>query len=573
MNRKCKLFGIGLLTGFLCFQCGNNDNIAGNAVQTGNAKGKLSRSDGTPAAGVTVYFYDVDNNPRTGLSKVMAATDSTVTDSNGAFTDSLPDGQYNMIAGDDSTGVYQDSVEIAGDTAIFPDDTLKPFGSLAGVVRLQPGHDSRKVFLLVMGTNKWAVPSDPIGNFSFQNMAEGQYTARILSTLDDYAVLDTSFKIMAGKVATLSDTIFLHYTGIPVPQGLTISYDTLKQLVTLTWNTPTTGRSVQGYNVYRKHSDSTSFQKMAAVISGTSFIDSTAYQDQTYQYKVAAVDTTDAEGTKSEAKSVTAIGAFSVSDTIFTISQLGTPLALQIDKVGNYVLVNGIGSVVQSTKPARIERYSHLGVLINSWDIPGGIEGNYTYNNIAIHDTGSIFAVTKTNEILEFDTAGNLRSQFQFPGTVRGFTIFKDTLFVGDREAHKILAYTINGDSLYSWGTDGIGNGQFKTIVAITTDARGRLYVEDLHDNARIQAFEKTGTFLYSVDLGSLDIVSVNLDVSGNLITISPANSLYAFDATTGSFEFVCKSIPNINKVIEATTVEIIAFTWEGHLIRLRRFL
>ncbi len=77
--------------------------------------------------------------------------------------------------------------------------------------------------MLIFGTNTFTVPADSIGNFSLSNIAEGSYSVRILTTLDDYTPKDTTLTITSGASETLPDTLTLPFTGIPVVQGLSVN--------------------------------------------------------------------------------------------------------------------------------------------------------------------------------------------------------------------------------------------------------------------------------------------------------------------------------------------------------------
>ena len=494
--------------------------------------GTLYGPDGkTPAKGAKVYFIPVDHNPRQGLPKALVAVpESTTTNESGIYTvDSLPAGTYNLLASGNGDLAYQDSVTVLADTQtqVSP-DTLKTPGSLRGVVRLQPGHDARKVFLIALGTNTFVSPGDSIGNFALPNMAEGQYSIRILSVLDDYGVLDTSLAVRAGLADTLADTIVLPYTGIPIPSGLKIGYDTLTQIVTLTWNKPTTGRAIKGYNVYRKHADSTSFVKIAGVIADTFCVDSSAVQDQTYEYKVAVVDSQDTEGTKNQAASVVAVSAYTFAAR-FTY-QDSSPINvfdIETDTDGNiYVLdkYRGDSSRVVKFTSAYLQDLTWPNMRVSGEpDLVIGDSGRlYLVNpsrdridvltgdgqivdsipNAGIFDNG-INAGGKLDvanqKIYVLDVEGTLRT-FTFDGSLQDFVLlpYYGYFVAGNANdvyltyAHEIIHISLNGTILSRWGSQGSGRGQFEYARQIDLTADSSLFVID-ERNSRIQEFTTAG--------------------------------------------------------------------------------
>jgi hypothetical protein len=445
-------------------------------------------------------------------------------------------------------------------------------GSISGKIELQGTDDPKTVFILFMGSNTFTRPTDLAGNFTATSMAKGKYAVTLITTLDDYAVMDTSFVITAGRDSVIPQPIVMNYTGIPVPKGLRIEYDTMKQIVTLYWNTPTTGRPLMGYNIYRKHQDS-ALVLLRADWTDTVYHDSTGMQDITYDYRVSAIDTNTMEGTRSASVSVTVSPAFSITDTLFTIGGYGWIYAVERDAYDNYVVVNG---TAYYPTPAKIERYTAAGALINSWDIPGGVEESYGFNCIALGDSNTIFVVTKDNKVIRYDTAGGLLSQFQYPGTARGIGLLRDTLYIGDRAAHIVRAYNSAGDSLFAWGSNGNGNGQFVSIVTIRSDtSQNNILVEDL-DNypARIQLFDRNGNFISFFTLGtSFDFGE--LDVRNDTILVCSGWGIGSF-TTNGSLIFRYRtwnpsSLGFIIALFDNFTNDPILFKRTGEVIRLTR--
>src|SRR3989339_1018119 len=302
---------------FACSKPSGPDDNTATGSETGNVAltGKLYHLNGLPAKNARVQFITVDHNP-SGLGKVRTIADTVTTDTNGNYSvDSLLPGEYNIFGDLGSELAYVDSIIVSDSDTVVPPDTLKAPGSLAGTIELEPGDDRRTLFVILFGTTTSLHLTDSLGRFALSNMAEGPYSVRILTTLDTYEPKDTSLAIRAGLADTAISPIRLRYKGIPIPKNLQIQYDTLKQLVTLTWNRPTTGAPVSGYNIYRKNQDS-SLVLLKPDWQDTVFSDSTAIQDQTYEYRLAALDTQNTEGVKTAAVSVKIVSAFSLSDSL-----------------------------------------------------------------------------------------------------------------------------------------------------------------------------------------------------------------------------------------------------------------
>ena len=272
--------------------------IGGTDTGNPNIAGVLYNKDGSRAKNAKVRVIPSDYNPRNGSSALMRF-DSTITDDTGGYYfDSLPADTYNVFGSGEKGVSYQDSIAVVQDAKIrIPSDTLKAPGSLQGVVRLQPGDDCRTVFVIMMGTTMWTMPVDSLGNFSLSNCAEGDYHVRVITTLDQYQPMDMVITVLSGKNKVLSDTIVQKYTGIPIPTGVRLVYDTLKQLVTLIWDKadPTL---VKGYCVYQSNVDlNTTFEQIhQSLITATTFTDSFTLANTTYSYKICAVDNGDNKG-------------------------------------------------------------------------------------------------------------------------------------------------------------------------------------------------------------------------------------------------------------------------------------
>jgi hypothetical protein len=417
--------------------CGRNP---GSGTETGNGvvAAMLRNPGGSPAKHATVYFYPVNYNPRTGgLGKTAVTIDSTTTDTNGNFTITLPADTYTMQASGDSGLAFQDSITAVKDSTVRPDpDTLKPAGSIRGVVRLEEGGDPRTIFILFMGTRTFTWPDDAAGNFTSGPMAAGHYRVRLITTTPDYLPLDDTLTVTAGENDTLADTIVLKYNGIPIPKNVRIVYDTLKQIVSLSWDSASASR-VSSYNVYRRNFGLNTVLARINVnpITGTSYRDSSGVQDSTYEYQVAAVNAGASEGTKSVAMRVTVIAAFELIDTIGVDILQG----YQRIKVGS----NGIVYIVDI-----VDSNWNLHLFDSSYALLN------TLNNTALKpplsfdldSLGNIYIINQ-NGIFKLDSSANLLDTFLTLSNAenKNITIGNGCLYIANDVLRK---YSLKGDSL-----------------------------------------------------------------------------------------------------------------------------
>jgi hypothetical protein len=572
MKRIITSIAVVSIMAFLFLDC-SDDKVAGGGSETDNSalvSGYIYGINGAPVQDAKVRFVPVNHNPSAG-HKALAATDSAITDSTGWYgLNTLQPGSYNLLAANTNSSqlAYDDSVAITGDTNKLGTETLQLPGSIRGIVKLLPGDNATTVSMFAFGTfNMTGAELD--GSFSFSNLAAGTYRVRISSYLDKYLPLDTLLTVQAGVDFPLVDTIALPL-AIPVPKNVKLAYDTLKQIVTLTWDRADTA-VVKGYNVYRQHLGSADSLLTHVSIKDTIYFDSTGVQDESYIYRVVSVNLSDELGVKTAGNSITIENAYYVSDTLFTAG--GKINAITIDKHGVYVLVRFITA---NSDPAKIERYSSDGTFLNSWDIPNGIEHSNIFNNIVIDDSNFIYTINNTNQIIKFDDTGAVLNQFQFPGTAIGMGILNDTLYIGDFVGHKIFAYSTRGDSLFSWGGQGFQNGTFDKIVSIICDSSGSIYIEDASDYGRVQVFSRTGVFVrsfsferFAVANGYTDLIGTQLDNKDSLILVTGSN-VYGF-SIEGTYIFKYFGLSSPRRALFDAARNIKVALWTGEVVSLGR--
>jgi hypothetical protein len=260
--------------------------------------GKVNYADGIPAGNVRVkLFRDTTTTPYMQLS--------TGASGNYSFDDIAP-GMYNVWSeNNDSVAAFADSIYVPKGTLVTQDLTLLKGGSVTAIVRLQPGHDPRSASAHALGTQKYS-NVDSASRFTVKNLAPGEYTLRLETTIPGYTPTYKAVTIASGVDDTLKDTIALIYTGIPTVAGIQAEYNPFSGVAKLSWNKTNYANFYQ-YRVYRDLIDAInpSVNPIAARID-TVYYD-TLYRDNrsaairpdvSYRYRVTLVNKSMKEGEK-----------------------------------------------------------------------------------------------------------------------------------------------------------------------------------------------------------------------------------------------------------------------------------
>lgn len=265
-GRWGKLLTLMLL--FIIIGCSLDDKITGTVDETDTGiVAMLYNPDGSPAVGATIKIFKVTDTTKTPASEVIS-------DVNGTYSlGGLAKGTYNVYAVKDELVAFQDSINVLKDTVIIEDDTLETPTNISGIVGLQANHDPQTVTVQVLGTDIYSNVNED-GYFTLNRMAKGDFTLKLSTIQQNYTTRYENLTIDADTPDTLSDTLWLKYTGIPVVEGLTATYDTLDGAVTLSWR-GTKYRDFQDYLIYRDYFDSLNMSsKPIAFTDDTVFYDS-----------------------------------------------------------------------------------------------------------------------------------------------------------------------------------------------------------------------------------------------------------------------------------------------------------
>lgn len=254
--------------------CLPTDNrTAGSSTEAGNAGGKLSLSDGSPAAGVSVALVARSYLPDT-LSKTAGNKPGTYyrtrTGADGRFTvEGMVPGKYRLLAVGGGGGVMADTVVVeSGPDTSWVDETLKPLGAIRGVAKLVGSETKVNLWVRPKATVKDPLIADSIGGFKLDSLPEGEYELvpecfSCAPAAQPYAV-----RVKAGHATVMVDTMKLYpqyfqgfpdsglfkvrSTTLPIDMGGKVGhpdqFDVLPRSAAWTWN----GRPMVGQDIFSK---------------------------------------------------------------------------------------------------------------------------------------------------------------------------------------------------------------------------------------------------------------------------------------------------------------------------------
>ncbi len=534
-------------------RCGKTDGISGTGTLIGNPTASVSGSlyyiDGLPATGVNVHIQKHNSLAITQATKIASIIDtaSVTTDNYGvfAFETTLDSGLYAIEAISGNNSVFIDSIHVRGLPAplVLPPDTLRSAGAVNGIVKLATSDDPGNVYVLAFGINRFApVKSD--GSFVFYPLAQGDYNLQIISSLPDYGVLDMNNVSVQPSDTTNLGVLELPYSGIPIPKDVTLSYDTLKQIVTVHWSTPATG-IVKSFNIYRRDIDSSISYKLinSTSITGNSFDDSLAIQDHDYGYCVAIVDTFDSEGPKSVEVECKAVGAFaSVSNA-----------SLDVRTFGDIDFVTDIQDNIWVTDnhENKVYKFNSGGDLLTSWVI-SGYSADEDHAEMAIDSQKNIYLrnAQGIGSVQKYDSAGTMIWSMDDTSIyVNRISVSTDGYLYCKGSKRSDGVKGIYQGYIYKYNPDGTFNKSWKVnshdVMEGIIVKNGKVYCagatnisyDDYTTDNTIDIFDTSGTLISSIhlrqkgDQRSMWVNAIAIDNNGILYcTESNSQTVRLFD-------------------------------------------
>lgn len=256
-----------LLSLLMIITCTLHNDVTGTVDETDTGViARLYNPDGSPASGAKIKIFRINDTNKTPVLMSLS-------DKDGVYSlKGLSQGIYNFYAEKENLTAFQDSICALEDTILIEDDTLEIATSISAFVGLQPNHDPQTVTVEVIGTDLYS-NVDENGFFTLNRMATGDFMLKLSSILDNYVPTYKAITIDAHTPDTLSDTLWLIYTGIPVVTGQHGSYDSVAGTAQLHWS-PTSYKDFLQYLVYRDFADSIELtQKPLYATSDTFLVD------------------------------------------------------------------------------------------------------------------------------------------------------------------------------------------------------------------------------------------------------------------------------------------------------------
>lgn len=108
----------------------------------------------------------------------------------------------------------------------------------------------------------------------------------------------------------------------------------------------------------------------------------------------------------------------------------------------------------------------------------------------------------------------------------------------------RVQKFTSAGDFIKMWGSEGVGEGEFRGAFGIATDQENNVFVVDAY-NSRIQKFSPDGEFISmwgskGAGDGQLNLpLSIDIDNNGNIYVVDSLN--YRIHKFTSNGEFTAK--------------------------------
>lgn len=266
---------------FLTLTCGTSDET----VSGFNTTAMVVDTKGNPVPNAIVKMYHVDDISTQPIVQ-------TETDLNGRFQiQAKSDGLYNIWAYQGQHAGISDSLFLEAGNYIKSKIVVNRVGSIRGYIKIQPQDHPFNFTAQILGS-KYYCNVDSTKSFYLEGIPEGDYTLCVSTTLQNYTPKYLPIHVFSDSVLSLKDSVSIYYNGIPVVENIESEFDTLGEVIYLSWQ-KSTYYLLDHYIIHRSINGRPITEAVEIGTSDTNnFIDSTirSSQDTKYTYWVSVVN-------------------------------------------------------------------------------------------------------------------------------------------------------------------------------------------------------------------------------------------------------------------------------------------
>lgn len=222
-----------------------------------------------------------------------------------------------------------------------------------------------------------------------------------------------------------------------------------------------------------------------------------------------------------------------------TLSDLGYKLTKTISNayIGTgRVACNDAYIFVSDRNGKTLRKFDYNGVVMGTVSFSSGCSGVSIYS-------GYLYVIV-SDKIKKYDLNLNFQSEISITSIDGPLCIDNNgNYFVGSYWSYSIVKYSSAGSTLLSFGSQGMGSGQFSNPAGIALDSSGKIYVADAGlnnlDNKRYQVFDSSGNYLSSKSFASAGFEGF---ASVNDVAIGSDGTLYVRLVNTDTSFYVIKA-------------------------------
>ena len=185
-------------------------------------------------------------------------------------------------------------------------------------------------------------------------------------------------------------------------------------------------------------------------------------------------------------------------------TQLGRPARVVTDMNEPFgIAFNSRGEMIVSEADAhKVSVFDIRGKRVRTFGSPGDRPEQMDYPaGIAVDDMDNIY-VGNIYKLQKFTSRGELIKCVGQEGSkegefdvIRGLTLYREQVYVCDRDNHRIQVFDLDLNFIRSIGSCGKGRGEFNQPYDVKFDTAGNMYVAEFY-NDRVQVMDSSGQFI-----------------------------------------------------------------------------